>query len=216
MTAQDKEKDNYHHGDLRQAILEAACQHLREENTDSLSLRALARKIGVSQTAPYRHFDSRNALFAGIAVWGFEILEQELRQALSESVGSASDKMMAIGLAYLRFSQEHFEKYRMLYASNLVDFEEYEALQVAGDHSFDILLDTIRVGRAQGDFIDKPVDELAAIIWSGLHGMASLLQVHYKPERMNDRSAAPAVRYLTERQRDALQALLASIRVKAD
>ena len=45
----------YHHGDLRQAILDAACEHLKHENADTLSLRALAREIGVSQTAPYRH-----------------------------------------------------------------------------------------------------------------------------------------------------------------
>ena len=56
-----------HHGDLRLAILKAACEHLRRENSEFLSLQALARGIGVSQTAPYRHFDSKNALFAGIA-----------------------------------------------------------------------------------------------------------------------------------------------------
>ena len=68
MTANESGKESYHHGDLRQAILEAACQHLRTQNTDSLSLRALARKIGVELTPEgyINHDDRHRTNVAGI------------------------------------------------------------------------------------------------------------------------------------------------------
>ena len=78
-------REKYHHGDLRQAILDCSCEHLlRNSGTDCLSMRAIAREIGVSATAPYRHFESKNALFAGIATLGLEILESQLRASAEE------------------------------------------------------------------------------------------------------------------------------------
>ncbi len=62
---------NYHHGNLRQELMELAERHLIEGGVGDLSLRALAREIGVSQTAPYRHFRDKNALLAALATEGF-------------------------------------------------------------------------------------------------------------------------------------------------
>ena len=104
---------SYHYGDLRLAILKAACEHLRRENAESLSLRALARGIGVSQTAPYRHFDSNNALFAGIATWGFQILSGQMQASLEDQT-SPVDSLLNLGRCYLNFSSEHDEKYQLL------------------------------------------------------------------------------------------------------
>ncbi len=63
---------NYHHGNLRQELMNRAEQHLLESGSNELSLRALAREIGVSQTAPYRHFRDKNALLAALATEGFQ------------------------------------------------------------------------------------------------------------------------------------------------
>lgn len=78
MTLKPKSNHAYHHGDLRQGFIDAACAQLRKASADQLSLRALARDLGVSQTAAYRHFASKNALFAAIATQGFEMLTAEL------------------------------------------------------------------------------------------------------------------------------------------
>ena len=114
---------SYHHGDLRLAILKAACDHLRRENAESLSLRALARGIGVSQTAPYRHFDSKNALFAGIATWGFQILSGQMQASLADQT-SPMESFLSLGRCYLDFSREHAEKYQLFFDSSLVEFGE--------------------------------------------------------------------------------------------
>ena len=65
---------SYHHGDLKHTLIKAACQHLAKAGAESLSLRALARDAGVSQTAPYRHFKTKSSLFAAIAATGFDEL----------------------------------------------------------------------------------------------------------------------------------------------
>ena len=118
---------SYHHGDLRLAILKAACDHLRRENAESLSLRALARGIGVSQTAPYRHFDSKNALFAGIATWGFQILGGQMKASLADRT-SPMESFLSLGRCYLDFAREHAEKYQLFFDSSLVEFGEYPSV----------------------------------------------------------------------------------------
>ena len=64
----------YHHGDLRRALLDAAVRHIATDGVDALSLRALARDVGVTHAAPYRHFESKGHLLAAIAEEGFQIL----------------------------------------------------------------------------------------------------------------------------------------------
>lgn len=78
-------KENYHHGDLRQAIVEEALAWIDKENIVSLSLRGIARRIGVSHNAPYRHFPDKESLLVAIAETGFTQLHQALQQALINS-----------------------------------------------------------------------------------------------------------------------------------
>ncbi len=207
----EKIQKAYHHGDLRQAILEAACGYLREDNADTLSLRAIAREIGVSQTAPYRHFDSRNALFAGIATWGFRILEKRLQASLAQQAESAVDQMIEMGLVYLQFSVEHFEKYQMFFDSSLVDFDEYPDLQAASSACFDLMLNLIRQGKSEGHYRDVDEEHLAAVVWSGLHGVASLLQIDRHRSASTDRPVGRAIQYLVDEQREVLRAQLQAI-----
>ena len=72
---------SYHHGNLREALLDTAIERLREGGADNLSLRALARGIGVSQTAPYRHFEDKSELLAAMATNGYRDLLRALREA---------------------------------------------------------------------------------------------------------------------------------------
>ena len=177
---------SYHHGDLRLAILKAACDHLRRENAESLSLRAPARGIGVSQTAPYRHFDSKNALFAGIATWGFQILGGQMKASLADQT-SPMESFLSLGRCYLDFSREHAEKYQLFFDSSLVEFGEYPKLQEASGVCFDHLLDVIRLGQQARLFVEREEKEIASIVWAGLHGMASLLQLEHGRGDLIDR-----------------------------
>jgi len=206
----DDSTGSYHHGDLRQAILKAACDHLRRENAESLSLRALAREIGVSQTAPYRHFDSKNALFAGIATWGFQILGGQMAASLSDQT-SPMESFLNLGRCYLEFSREHVEKYQLFFDSSLVEFDEYPKLQEASGVCFDHLLNVIRLGKQDGLFVEREEEEIAAIIWAGLHGMASLLRLDHRRQGMIDQPVGKAIRFLAEQQDQTLKLLLRSV-----
>lgn len=211
-TTSDVERESYHHGDLRQAILSTACEYLKNENADTLSLRALAREIGVSQTAPYRHFDSRNALFAGIATWGFQILEKEMEASLEGKEKSSPDTMIDMGLTYLNFAESHSEKYQLFFDSSMVDFDEYPDLQDASGHCFETLLEVIAAGQRAGIYRVQPVEQLAGQIWSGLHGIASLIQLSGKRQTFFEKPTGKAVRYLAEERRQVLTNLLDTIR----
>lgn len=166
---------HYHHGDLRQKLIDAACAHLRSGSAHDLSLRSLARDLGVSQTAPYRHFSSKSDLFVAIAVHGFELLRDTVNEAGSNIDNDPEKLLIQQGLAYINWAEKHPEKYQLLFDSCLVDPVGNPELQKAGAGSFQLVLDTIEIGIAQGVFLDRPVVELGAMAWSFVHGSASLL-----------------------------------------
>src|ERR1700760_4609728 len=93
---------SYHHGDLRNGLLEAARSILEEQDLSALTLRAVARRAGVSHAAPYRHFPNHEALLVELAMEGFEELKSDIVTA-GALPGAESDKIANIGAAYMRF-----------------------------------------------------------------------------------------------------------------
>src|SRR5476649_2053375 len=93
---------SYHHGDLRNGLLDAARAILEEESLAALTLRAVARKAGVSHAAPYRHFPNHEALLVELSIEGFEELRELLAEA-AKAQGSESDRIANIGASYMRF-----------------------------------------------------------------------------------------------------------------
>lgn len=173
--AKAAEHKPYHHGDLRQSLIEAACKHLLESGADTLSLRALARAVGVSQTAPYRHFESKSALFLAIAQYGFEMLRDETAAVAAKYPDDPEAAITEIGVAYLDFAKRNPEKYQLFFDSSLVDFSQSEELIEAGNAAFAVLTRVIQQGIDQGVFVDRPVLEAAGAIWASIHGATSLL-----------------------------------------
>ena len=198
-------RDNYHHGDLRKALLICACEYLREKGTDTLSLRALAREVGVSPRAPYRHFVSRNALFAGIASFGLEILQEELEAVEKKESLEPKETLVEMGLVYMRFALAHPEKYKLILNTSLLDSNEYTDLMAARGRCFNILVSAIIDGQRLGIYREGEVEKLAALIWSGFHGAASLVQIATPivPE-IYESPAASAIKYLAEEQKEVV------------
>src|ERR1700674_5400381 len=99
----------YHHGDLPAALLRAAGKTLEKHGPAGLSLRAAARRAGVSHNAPYRHFPGREALLAALAAEGFAMLAERLR----------GQPGRAMGEAYVRFALEHPQRFRLMFGGVL-------------------------------------------------------------------------------------------------
>ena len=122
----------YHHGNLKQALLDKALDHLRLHGPDKISLRALARDVGVSQTAPYRHFADKTALLAALAAEGFRRL-YKVSHSDTAADDSAAEALQKSGKAYIYFALDNPELYRLMFGPMLSpddDFAELEALLV--------------------------------------------------------------------------------------
>jgi AcrR family transcriptional regulator len=152
----------YHHGDLKSSLREAARSILQEQGLDALSLRSVARKAGVSHAAPYRHYPSREALLADIAVEGLGRLRGELAQAASV-VGDRAERIVRIGGAYLRFASRHSGLLRLIFGSELSNRGDYPGLSEA----------TAGIGEDIGAALGDPAAGLA--VWAAMHGLAILI-----------------------------------------
>src|ERR1700722_11988930 len=95
-------KATYHHGNLRTALVRAAMELLEENGESALSLRAVARRAGVSAAAPYRHYADREALISAVAAVGYEELAQRL--AAAHPAPSTPDELASVAVAYVQFA----------------------------------------------------------------------------------------------------------------
>ncbi len=159
-------QDSYHHGDLRAALLVAAIDVL--ESGDAFSLRAVARRAGVSAAAPYRHFADREALESAIAVAGFD----ELRAALSASLERIRDAtpeeiVTALSVTYVLFALHHPARFRLMFGQEC-NVDDEERVRAAGElHAF--------LGMEMSTVLPGAEDSgLATALWSTAHGLACL------------------------------------------
>jgi len=165
----------YHHGDLRQALIDAACTQIENEGTEKLSLRALARDAGVSPTAPYRHFPTKNCLLAAIAAEGFIELREQLEDDISNIHGDCLDRLAACGHTYVNYAVENPTKFNLMFGDVLADFTPYDGLQQTANETFNKFMGQVKAAQDAGLIADAPFDEIAAYVWSSMHGIASLI-----------------------------------------
>ena len=144
----------------------AAREALETTAPESISLKSLALGLGVSQPAPYRHFDSREALLTAVATDGFEQFRAELAAAWK---GPPEDGFERSCLAYLSFGRTNPGLYRLMFASRLLAATRDEALRKASTASFDLLLEQISRSTAP-----EHVRATALWVWSTLHGLVML------------------------------------------
>lgn len=152
----------YHHGDLRNGLLEAARTILEEESLAALTLRAVARKAGVSHAAPYRHFPNHEALLVELSVEGFD----ELRMAIAEAAkaqGVESEKIANIGAAYMRFVAQRPALARLMFGGQLPNRDQFPALGAKADS----------IGEEIGNALHDSALGLA--VWASVHGLAMLV-----------------------------------------
>jgi AcrR family transcriptional regulator len=164
-------KDSYHHGDLRHALLEAALSLVAERSVAELSLREVARRAGVTYAAPYHHFADKAALLAAVACQGFEGLVADLERAAARRATLESE-LLAMAEAYVAFAIAHPSHYRVMFLPEGKASLDADALRVAGDRAFGMLLE--RVARARPGDSERQHRVLATTVWAALHGLSLL------------------------------------------
>jgi AcrR family transcriptional regulator len=158
--------DTYHHGDLKRALLEAALEMLDEEGAESIGLRELARRVGVSAAAPYRHFRGRQALLEAVATEGFRRFSAMM--AAKEQDLPEVEQLPAMAEAYVRFALVQPALFRLMF-SRQVDKTGNKALHAAAVEAYASL------AKAAAREVPDAPSEGAVIAWSFVHGLAMLL-----------------------------------------
>jgi AcrR family transcriptional regulator len=169
-----RRQNAYHHGDLRQTLIDAAVRHIDQEGTEGLSLRALAREAGVSATAPYRHFESRTALLAAIATQGFEELD---RAMIYDPERLRREPLMVLyeaGLTYVDYARRNMVKYHLMFGDAIGDFSPYADLLAAAEASYGRFEGILEGGVAAGALEAVEIRELGGTLWSLVHGLAGV------------------------------------------
>jgi AcrR family transcriptional regulator len=165
---------SYHHGNLRAELLDRAIAQLRQSRAEALSLRALAREIGVSQTAPYRHFADRGELLAAMATQGYRELLGALRRA-RQSAADPREELVSFAHAYVDYAAANPQLFKLMFGPAVQPPERYPALREASRETFALVQDILRRGMVQGIF--RRHEELAYLTnaaWSGIYGLATL------------------------------------------
>ena len=160
----------YHHGNLRPALLAAAERTLARGG--ELSLRELAREIGVSHAAPRRHFAGKQALLDALAQDGFERLGREMAAALEQAGPAFPDRLGAIARTYVRFATEHGALLDLMYAGK--HRPGADELREAADRAFAGPLALVAEGQAAGEVVAGDCEELGLVAWAVFHGLASM------------------------------------------
>ena len=167
-----KPRKQYHHGDLRRALVAEAARTIQARGVEHLTLRAVGGSLGVSRTALYRHFADKAALLAAVATEGFAQLKRDLVDAW-EQHGGGREGFEAMGVAYVRFAVKSPSYYRVMFGG-LVEADRDCGLQEQAASAFSVLVDAI-VQQQQAGIVrgDDPV-QLARYIWAAVHGIAML------------------------------------------
>lgn len=165
------ETRGYHHGDLRGHLLRLAREHVASGGAETLSLSALARRAGVSQPAPYRHFASREALLEVIAEESFDALRQALEEAMAGK--DAGQAIEALSLAYVRFGETNVHLYRLMFASRITpDAKAGGGLDTAANAALDVLRGALAHAAASAD--QAALERQVYSTWAKLHGLVML------------------------------------------
>ena len=163
----------YHHGNLRTALLEQAERTVRDRGVQDLSLRELARDVGVSHGAPRRHFADRQALLDALAEAGFERLGAELRTAADGAGEEFQARLRATAAAYVRFATRDAELLELMFAGK--HREQSGALHEAGDRAFAVILELIEQGQAEGALERGEPERVGLVLFATIQGIAALV-----------------------------------------
>jgi AcrR family transcriptional regulator len=193
---------SYHHGNLREALLQQAERTVRERGARELSLRELAREVGVSHAAPRRHFADRQALLDALAQAGFERLGTELREAGDAAGEDFEARLRAVAAAYVRFATEDAALLELMFAGKHRE-QSAGALHEAGDRAFAVVLALIEQGQAQGALEQGEPERVGRVLFATIQGIAALVTAGMVEPDQVDELVADAVTHFLRGSRAA-------------
>jgi AcrR family transcriptional regulator len=195
----------YHHGNLRTALLVEAERTVRERGVQDLSLRELAREVGVSHGAPRRHFPDRQALLDALAEAGFARLGTELRSAVDGAGEDFQARLRATAAAYVRFATRDAALLELMFAGKHRE-QSAGALHEAAERAFSVILELIEQGQAEGVIEPGDPERVGLVLFATIQGIAALVTGGMVDAGQLDELVADATAHFLRGSRTAAQA----------
>ena len=162
---------NYHHGNLKQELIDCACRLCERDGYTKLSIRSLAKESGVSQTAPYRHFKTKEALYASVATEGFKKLSKAFSIDVSKKI--TKKHLVEIGCKYIEFGLKNANTYDLMFGTAVGNFADYPELLKSANSSYENL--RLSFSKLANDS-DEVIDFKCITLWSMVHGLVGILR----------------------------------------
>jgi AcrR family transcriptional regulator len=175
-------QDSYHHGNLKEALIAAGQQILSEKGLEGLSLRRVARKVGVSHTAPYNHFADKQALLAALSAAGHEQLYQQLSQAFQRGKTSSEGILIEVAWCYLQFALEDPGRFHLMFSGALEVERDHPNYVAVSQKNITLLEEIIGFCQARGELRAGSAADLAIQLWSIVHGFTNLILENQFPD----------------------------------
>jgi AcrR family transcriptional regulator len=170
-------EDSFHHGNLRAALIDAGLAAVEARGAGEVSLRDLARQVGVSPTAAYRHFADKDALFTAIADRGFQALADASLQAPAPA--DPTERIMSLARTYAGFAAGHPQLYRLMFAEPL-DMAAVAGLSDSSAAAYRPLREAVIAALGMGADEARVTDAIVRL-WSVLHGYVTLRHANRLP-----------------------------------
>ncbi len=167
-------KKSYHHGDLRRQLIKTALIIISDQGLGKISMRGLGQRLGVSRTAPYRHFSDKNDLLCAIAEEGYKNLANKITDS-NKQLTPPLEKLRNIGIAYVEFAIANPVHYRLMFGNEILENNRTPELVRLAEESFNETLFAINV--CQEKKLIRPLNPyiIANALWSMSHGISTLL-----------------------------------------
>jgi AcrR family transcriptional regulator len=175
--AKARRNGDYHHGELRQALLESAAEVLAEYGLEGFTLRECARRAGVSHGAPAHHFGDVRGLLSAFTAESFAQLEALTREHQRNAPSDAFSQLLASGMAYADYALTERARFQLMFRSDRLD-PDHPALREAGEAVFGILQAAIAQTSAAAGAEGVMLREKTSLAWSIVHGFATLVLEH--------------------------------------
>ena len=167
-------KKTYHHGDLKNALIEAGIEILAKEGAHALSLRKVAQRAGVSHAAPYAHFADKQAFFAAISTAGYQKVQERVEDVLRAYAKDPLRLLVHTGWEYVRFALTEPEHFKITFSGVVEKEQDYPALVEAAQTSFGLLKRVIRKCQRAKILRPGPTGLMAVSVWGAIHGFVTL------------------------------------------
>ena len=165
----------YHHGDLKNALIQAGVEILASEGLGGLSLRKVAKHAGVSHAAPYSHFADKQALIAAISTEGFKQLFVQIKKIVEAHRDHPKSLLIETAWAYVQFALNQPDRFKLMFSSVLEKEKDYPDFVEYSQKNFAQLVELVTVCQSAGILRPGPPDLTAVSIWAAVHGLVMLI-----------------------------------------